>query len=173
MRPGFDPWVGKIPWRRKQQPTLVFLPGKSHGWRSLAGYSPWGCKEADMTAWLTHAPNAEHLGLLAAYLLSFCPVMLWFIWGQRGLQWVASKEGQHPSVPQVTLLSLELQFLPHPLQPATPLMCLCHAQSIWEAQKHAHPLTGRPPQGWTWELAGGSCWQWAVATPSHLLSSPS
>ena len=41
---GFDPWVGKIPWRRKWQPTLVFLPEKSHGQRSLEGYSPWGCK---------------------------------------------------------------------------------------------------------------------------------
>ena len=36
-RPGFDPWVGKIPWRRRWQLTPVFLPGKSHGWRSLAG----------------------------------------------------------------------------------------------------------------------------------------
>ena len=44
QRPGFDPWVGKIPWRRKWQPTLVFLPGKSHGQRTLVGYSTWGCK---------------------------------------------------------------------------------------------------------------------------------
>ena len=44
-----EPWVGKIPWKRKWQPTLVLLPGKSHGQRSLAGYSPWGCKELDMT----------------------------------------------------------------------------------------------------------------------------
>ena len=36
-------------WRRKWQPTLVFLPGKSHGWRSLVGCSPWGHKESDMT----------------------------------------------------------------------------------------------------------------------------
>ena len=43
----FDPWVGKIPWRRKWQPTPVFLPGKSHGWRRLVGYSPWGRKESD------------------------------------------------------------------------------------------------------------------------------
>ena len=41
-RCGFDPWVGKIPWRKKGQPTPVFLPEKSHGQRSLAGYSPWG-----------------------------------------------------------------------------------------------------------------------------------
>ena len=43
----FDPWVGKIPWRRAWQPTLVFLPGESHGQRSLVGYSPWGHKELD------------------------------------------------------------------------------------------------------------------------------
>ena len=46
-RCGFDPWVGKIPWSRKWQTTPVFLPGKSHGQRSLAGYSPWGHKESD------------------------------------------------------------------------------------------------------------------------------
>ena len=40
----FNPWVEKIPWRRAWQPAPVFLPGKSHGQRSLAGYSPWGRK---------------------------------------------------------------------------------------------------------------------------------
>ena len=43
-RPGFKPWVGKSPWRSEWQPTPVFLPGDSNGQRSLAGYSPWGCK---------------------------------------------------------------------------------------------------------------------------------
>ena len=46
---GQDPWVGKIPWRKAWQPNPVFLPGKSHGQRSLAGYSPWGHKELHMT----------------------------------------------------------------------------------------------------------------------------
>ena len=49
---GFDPWVGKIPWRKKWKPTPVFLPGKSHEQRSLVGYSPWGWKELGMTEWL-------------------------------------------------------------------------------------------------------------------------
>ena len=40
-RLGFDPWVGKIPWRRAWQPTPVFLPGESHVQRSLVGCSPW------------------------------------------------------------------------------------------------------------------------------------
>ena len=39
---GFESWVRNIPWRRKWQPTSVFLPAKSHGQKSLAGYSPWG-----------------------------------------------------------------------------------------------------------------------------------
>ena len=41
--------MGKTPWRRQWQPTLVLLPGESHGGRSLVGYSPWGPKESDMT----------------------------------------------------------------------------------------------------------------------------
>ena len=48
-RLGFYPWVGKIPWRRKWQPTPIFLPGESHGQRSLVAYSPRGHKESDMT----------------------------------------------------------------------------------------------------------------------------
>ena len=48
-RCNFDPWVGKIPWMRAWQPTSVFLHGESHVQRSLAGYSPKGCKELDMT----------------------------------------------------------------------------------------------------------------------------
>ena len=45
-RPGFDPWVGKIPWKRKWQPTLVLLPGKFHGQRNSVGYSPKDHKES-------------------------------------------------------------------------------------------------------------------------------
>ena len=48
-RGGFNLWVEKIPWRGKWQPTPVFLPGKFHEQRILAGYSPWGRKESDMT----------------------------------------------------------------------------------------------------------------------------
>ena len=47
--PRFDSWVRKVPWRRKWQSTPALLPGKSHGRRSLIGYSPWGCKDLGMT----------------------------------------------------------------------------------------------------------------------------
>ena len=46
---GVDPQVGNIPWRKKWLATPVFLPGKCHGQRSLAGYCPWGHKELDTT----------------------------------------------------------------------------------------------------------------------------
>ena len=54
-RCGFGPWVGKIFWRRKWYPSPVFLPGESHGQRSLVGCSTWGCKESDTTEQLTLA----------------------------------------------------------------------------------------------------------------------
>ena len=48
-KPRFDPWGGKMPWRRAWQSTPVFLPGKSHGQRSLVGYGSEGHKESDTT----------------------------------------------------------------------------------------------------------------------------
>ena len=70
----FDPCVGKIPWRRKWQPTPVFFLEKSHGQRSLAGYRPWGCKESDMTeqlrmagglvGWWVRSHIAKDVGLI-------------------------------------------------------------------------------------------------------------
>ena len=54
-----NPCVRKISWRRKWQPTPVFLPGKSYGQRRLVGYSPWGCKESDTTE---HAQK-KHINL--------------------------------------------------------------------------------------------------------------
>ena len=49
----FNPWVGKIPWKGKWQPTPVFLPGQFHGQKSLAGYSSWGHRDVDTTQRLT------------------------------------------------------------------------------------------------------------------------
>ena len=76
-RHGFNPWVRKISWRRKWQPTPVFLPGKSHRQRSLVGYSPWGHTESD----LTEQAHVHALGMLrvllplASALLFSCSVM--------------------------------------------------------------------------------------------------
>ena len=63
---GFDPWVGKIPWRRKWQPTPVFSPGKFHGQRSLAGYNPWSHKVVECSGKLK------------------CPALRWTTWFRVG-----------------------------------------------------------------------------------------
>ena len=67
------PWVGKTPWRRKWQTSPIFLPGKSHEQRSLAGYSPWGHKESDTT----EQPNNKEMlcGPLAPGLLLFAALI--------------------------------------------------------------------------------------------------
>ena len=65
-QPVFTDILSSFPWRRKWQPTLVLLPRKSHGRRSLAGYSPWGSKESDMTE-----------------QLHFCFTFIWF-WQREG-----------------------------------------------------------------------------------------
>ena len=62
-RHSFDLWVGMIPWRRKWQPTPVFLPGESHEQRSLAGYCPWDHKESDTTEH-THTHTHTHTDLI-------------------------------------------------------------------------------------------------------------
>ena len=65
----FNPWVRKIPWRREWQPIPVFLPGEFHGQKSLAGYSPWGCKESDATDRLTLSLSL-HVEFKGAIMLS-------------------------------------------------------------------------------------------------------
>ena len=76
LEAGFSPWVGKISWRRKLQPTPVLLPGKSHRRRSLVGPSSWGRKESDTT---------ERLHFLSIYLgiyqeLPSLPVLCLPVW---------------------------------------------------------------------------------------------
>ena len=80
-RPEFNPWVGKILWRREWHPTPVFLPGESHGQRSLVGYSPWGRKESDTT---------EQLSLLLVHirpLLCLCWLNEWWFISSPYLSW--------------------------------------------------------------------------------------
>ena len=74
QRPRFDPWVGKIPWRREWQPTPVRLPGETHGGSSLVGYNPWGRKESDTTkrlhfTYLVHSKIEQKLHRFLKYPL--------------------------------------------------------------------------------------------------------
>ena len=75
-KPKFNPWVGKIPWRREWQLTLVFLPGEFHGQGSLADYSPRGCKESDtterVTLSLSHIPNVQSPTQMHTHWVKLC-----------------------------------------------------------------------------------------------------
>ena len=64
----------RFPWRRKWQPTPVFLPGKSHGQRSLVGYSSWGCKESDPTEY-THTHTHTHTHAHTPRFSSFASIL--------------------------------------------------------------------------------------------------
>ena len=72
-RPGFDSWVRKIPWKRKWQPTPVFSPGESHGWRSLMGYSPRGRRVGHDWATSPHL----HVYFLILVLNHICFLLVW------------------------------------------------------------------------------------------------
>ena len=76
-RGGFGPRVREIPWRRAWQPNSVCLPGKSHGQRKLAGYSPWGHRELDSTEQLTLSLSGASSFLFLG--LSFV-LMKWWVW---------------------------------------------------------------------------------------------
>ena len=115
-RPGLDPWVGKIPWRRERLPNPVFWPGEFHGL-----YTPWGCKESDTTFFDFHFPNnlSRIIPLITVNLILTClvvgPDLLTFslfqvvgtvlcrIWLfsalELGVPWCASNSGKHSSRP--------------------------------------------------------------------------
>ena len=98
-RPGFSPWVRKIPCRRKWQPTPVFLPGKSHGWRSLVGYSPWGPKESDRTErlhyyWWIIRKASQTLGELINDSLSYWQEMFDYLNNVEGMKIIFHSLGQ-------------------------------------------------------------------------------
>ena len=122
-----SPCVGKIPWRRKWQSISVFLPGKSHGQRSLVGYSSWGHKESDMTEHT--GTHFECTSLVSPVNLSFLTLPLGFPVGAYGkestCQWRrCQKRGLIPGVGTGTRLQYS---------------CLensCHGRGAWRATVH-------------------------------------
>ena len=112
--PGFNPWLGTIPWRREWQPTLVPLPRKSHGRRTLVGYSPQCPKESDTTEQLHF-----HLKCLDEFLWAFWSSMMFLC--------------HLPSLPSIPFQSLTSFFstptsysLPSPL--GSLRICDCHGR---------------------------------------------
>ena len=119
---GFDSWVGKIPWSRKWQPTLVFLSGKFHGQRSLVGCRPWGLKESDTTEWLGTQASAG---------------LPWCFWQQRHCL-----QGRGPGFPSLgqedplekemtTHSSIPAWKIPWTEEPGGPQSMGCKGRPIW------------------------------------------
>ena len=75
-----DAWDGKIPWRRKWQPTPLFMPGESHRQRSLAGYSPWVPKSQTWLRWLSTGTQSIIIWStkLSIFLFYKCKLFVWF-----------------------------------------------------------------------------------------------
>ena len=109
----FDPWVRKIPWRRKWQPTPVFFPEKSHGQKRLVGYSLWGHKELDMTEHDTQTASQMywigqkvHSGFSVHKILiiSWCGLRVSLEWSFESVDWVKitlTNVGRHYPVREV------------------------------------------------------------------------
>ena len=102
----FDPWVLKIPWRRKWQPTPVLLPGKFRGQRSLVGYSMWGRKESDMTEYThTHLGQEHftsqciHIQFLDIYSLPKWMTDKWPDWGTAVIEGISLSRKSNTPIP--------------------------------------------------------------------------
>ena len=152
---GFHPWVRKIPWRRKWQPTPVFLPGRSHGKRSLAGYSPWGHKRIghDLVtkeqAWFTRLCSF----LLYSWVTQLCMYILFYILVHYGLSqdigycclcytvkhdWATEQQysGARLLIHSIVVCVYQPQIpspsVPHacPLGNHKPVLCACESVSV-------------------------------------------
>ena len=86
-----DPWIRKIPWRSKCLPTPVFLPGESHGQKSLVDYSPWGRKESDMTERLTLS-TLQRTSTLIPFLVDVEPEAQWGVRCAQPPQWSSARD---------------------------------------------------------------------------------
>ena len=113
MRRRFSPWVGTIPWRRKWQPTPSILAWKSHGWRSLVGSSPWGCKESDTTERLHFTYDfleQNHVTCESRQFYFFLP----FIWpGRTDVGSQVPDQGLSLSIGRTDFLPLDRQGNPY------------------------------------------------------------
>ena len=108
-RLGFSPWVGKIPWRRKWQPTPIFLPGESHG--ILVGYSPQGCKEAGTTEVTQHTVHCITASKLYKDTTLLCSPVARSPVGSLPLR--LGQVGGAGGLPGATRSGLLLSILPH------------------------------------------------------------
>ena len=146
----FKPWVGKIPGVRNGNPLQLFLPGKFHEQRNLAGYSPWGCKESDTTEWIsTHTEtlyiHIHNINILSkfSYLKHSCST------NQQNIKNICTF---HVSNCLLTLKLTQTSIN----GPCVPAMCFWkynhYIVSIWQLQKNCASAHTYPnPEGSKWK----------------------
>ena len=164
----FNPWVGKIAWRRAWEATLVFLPGKSHGQRNLTGYSLWGRREAGMAEATEHA----HLLFLLlpatlfipAAFFPLLPITTWSfltwttaptpIWSQQILvlpYYPCSPQSSLPQNLNFVSYSLSLKMwsmsIHHPQNDVQTLECYRRVQGIPAHFSELREYSGPNPHG--------------------------
>ena len=150
-RSGFDPWVGKIPWRRAWQPTPVFLPGESPWTEEPAGYSPWCCKESDATELLS-TPSRAHVSFsLLKWNTSLTFLFsVWFIFMMSPGQFLAS--WIHQISFSVIRFRINILALGRCCCTGTTLTC-----GVWASLCRGFSRC----RAWTLELPLGGCGAWA------------
>ena len=117
---GSVPGLGRPPWRRKWPPTPVFLPGESHGQRSLEGCRPWGHRESDMTEWLNHNKRAV-----------LCPIPRDF----DSLVWAGAQAGVIFNISQMLITcSQDRNFCLHQLDLTEPGVSQGNGHSLWKRE---------------------------------------
>ena len=133
-RPGFDPWVWKIPWRRTWQPTPVFLPGGFYGQRSLTGYRPWDRKDSDTTEQLTFPVFKGVCSQVWFHVPAVRDILLFPFMSTRGQQRTKKSELQ-PGLGLGTLVTSKLKI------------CLCSQTPVckkyWGGPKIPNELFGK------------------------------
>ena len=120
-------WVRKICWRRKWEATPIFLPGEFHGQRSLAGYSPWGYKESDMTEWLPLS-------------LFFKPLSLWLFGTAARANMCNHNENTVPNFKN-TIINYCLTIFNWPMLPIlNSVLFVLQYVSVWALIHHHHNI---------------------------------
>ena len=138
-RPGFNPWAGKIPRRRKWQPTSACLLAEFHEQRRLAGYSSWGCKELDMTELLTHTnTHTSSQGLPFVQCAKCSTQSIHWLFIQKGK--LRQRAGPRVETPTQDHQALSSLFFSVHVSP--PWLC--------DTQSPQMPFQILPPDLWTW-----------------------
>ena len=124
-RLGFEPWVRKIPWRRNQLPTPIFLPGEFHGWRSLAGCIVHGVTKSQTRLSMRHTPYkwlswVSQWWLTSAFVGKTCHLLSWSassvlsLWSHVHLQFMLTRLDTRTLPSGASRMSMPLKLGTHP-----------------------------------------------------------